>query len=105
MRAAKPEGLDDIIAFRAVALNMRTDADPRRAWGEMVTPNFFDVLGIRPALGRGFLPADAAAPDKEPVAVISDTCWRRWVGAGPQGIGRKLTINRRTFRMLRGSPG
>ena len=43
-------------------MNIRAGGDPIRAWGEIVTPNFFDVLRIQPALGRTFLPSDGAAP-------------------------------------------
>ncbi len=104
MRAAHPDAFDDLVAMRPVALNMRTGGDPRRGWGELVSANFFDVLDVRPVLGRGFQPADAAAPDTSPVAVISYTCWQRLFDGDPGVIGRTLTINNRAFTVIGVSP-
>ena len=104
MQAARPAGFGDITAFRALALNMRTDGEPRRAWGELVSPNFFDVLGVRPVLGRGFVAADASAPGKEPVAVISYSCWQRAFNHDPHVVGRTLTLNGRAFTIVGVTP-
>lgn len=104
MQAARPAGFEDIIAFRALALNMRTEAGPRRAWGEMVTSNFFDVLRVRPILGRGFIAADVAAPDKEPVVVISHGCWQHTFNGDPNVVGRTLTLNNRAFTIVGVAP-
>ena len=51
LRSAKPDGLDDLIAFRGVAMNLRGDGEPRRVWGQLVSANFFDALGVRPHPG------------------------------------------------------
>ena len=66
LQAAKPDGFDGLIAFRALSLNLRTAGEPVRVWGELVTPNFFDVLRVPMALGRGFVAADAGAPGTRP---------------------------------------
>ena len=52
VQAAKLDGLEDLIAFRGLAMNLRTEGDPVRVWGELVTPNFFDLLRVRPVIGR-----------------------------------------------------
>ncbi len=44
------------------AMNLRADGGPVRVWGELVTPNFFDVLRVTPMLGRGFLPSEGETP-------------------------------------------
>src|SRR5262249_3741159 len=75
-----------------------------RVWGELVTPNFFDVLRVRPPLGRGFVAADAAAPEREPVAVLSDDCWRRLFGADLSIVGRAITLNGRGFTIVGVAP-
>jgi predicted permease len=104
LRNARPDGLEDVIAFRAAAMNLRAGGEPIRVWGELVTPNFFDVLGVPIANGRGFLPSDAAAPGREPVAVLSDGCWRRVFGADPSAIGRAITLNGRAFTVVGVAP-
>ena len=104
LRAMRPDGIDDLIAFRGVAMNLRADGEPRRIWGQMVTPNFFDLLRIRPALGRGFVEADGAYPDKEPVVVLSHAAWQRFFAADPQVVGRSITLNARPFTVIGVAP-
>lgn len=97
LQAAKPEGFDDLLAFRELAMNLRGSGEPTRIWGELVTPNFFTVLGVPMAAGRGFMPADAAAPGKEPVVVLSYTCWQRAFAGDPSVVGRPITLNGQSF--------
>ena len=53
------------------ALGKAFHARTERIWAEFVSGNFLSALGVRPALGRFFLPAEANAPGSEPVVVIS----------------------------------
>ena len=68
-------------------------AKATRVFGEFVTGNYFDVLGVRPQLGRVLAPSDDVVRRGHPVAVISDTLWRREFGADPAVIGRTIDIN------------
>ena len=52
-------------------------ADAQRIVAELVTGNYFEALGVGAQLGRTLLPSDDVAPGQHPVAVISDTLWRR----------------------------
>ncbi len=104
LQAAHAEGIEDVIAFRGLAMNLRGDGEPRRVWGEMVTANFFDVVRIRPALGRGFIPADTAVIGGEPVAVLSHAGWRRLFNADPSIVGRTITLNARPFTVVGVAP-
>src|SRR5271163_2465217 len=54
----------------AFGLSKGSAAVPERAFGELVTGNYFDVLGIRPALGRFFLPEEDSTPGTHPVVVL-----------------------------------
>jgi predicted permease len=58
----------------------------------VVTPNFFDVVGVPVAIGRGFT-SDEAQPGKPGVVVISHAFWRTRLGADPAAIGRTLIFN------------
>jgi hypothetical protein len=60
----------------------------RRATGSIVSASYFDALGVRPALGRGFLPEEERGNDAHPVTVISDTAWREVFGSDPHVLGR-----------------
>ena len=104
LRAAKPDGIEDLVAFRGVAMNLRGDGEPRRVWGQLVTANFFDLLRARPHLGRGFIDSDTAAIDSAPVAILSHDSWTRLFNADPGIIGRTITLNARPFTVVGVAP-
>lgn len=70
--------------------------EPARLTSVPVTGNFFDMLGVEPALGRSFTAAECqgryAAP---PAVILSDGFWRRRFGSDPTIVGRQLTLNNR----------
>ena len=57
-----------------------------------VTPTFFDVLGVAPAIGRGIAPSDAT-PGAAPVVILSNGAWTRRFGSDPAAIGRQITLS------------
>ncbi|HXY42482.1 MAG TPA: ABC transporter permease, partial [Vicinamibacteria bacterium] len=61
------------------------EADGHAEWvnAQVVSANFFDLLEVRPRLGRTFLPDEDRKPDGNPVLVISERLWRRRFGADP----------------------
>ena len=76
-------------APNAFTLTGRGDAEP--LLGATVTTAFFDVIGVRPAIGRGF-----TAQDTAPVAILSDELWSRLFGRDPAVLGQTVTLNGRT---------
>ena len=78
--------------------------DAREVDGAVVTGNFFEVLGIEPALGRFFLPEEDAAPGKEPVVVLGNEYWRRRFGGTPSIIGKPIKLNGITFMVIGVAP-
>jgi macrolide transport system ATP-binding/permease protein len=65
---------------------------PERAWSEVVSDNFFSVLGVQPVAGRAFVPSDARIGDA-PVAVISDELWARRFARESAIAGRRILVN------------
>src|SRR4051794_29837138 len=65
----------------------------RSLFAELVSGNYFQVLGVRAERGRTLLPSDEIAPGQHPVAVISDGLWRRDFAADPGIVGKTLEIN------------
>jgi len=61
--------------------------------GSLVSFNYFDVLGLRPAAGRLFHAGDAAHVSPHSVIVISHTLWTRWLAADPDIVGRQVRVN------------
>ena len=76
-----------------VKVNLGRGRHARQIWGEAVTGNYFQVLGVRASLGRTLLPSDEIAPGRHPVIAISDGLWRRDFGADPGIVGKTLEIN------------
>ena len=68
------------------------DGPPERVFGLYVTPGLFSMLGVSPAFGRAFAPADGQ-PGSARVAIISDALWHRRFGADADALGRTLTLN------------
>ena len=73
---------------------------PERAWVEIVTPNAFTALGIRPALGRVLIPGDGEAPGHAPIVVLSHACWTNRFGGDPDIVGRVVQLNGKTFTVV-----
>ncbi len=83
-------GIFGVYRFPAsVASRGETD----RASGEMVTGNYFDVLGVQPAIGRVFSQDDDRVPGAQPVVVLSHSYWERHFGSDPSILNKVLLIN------------
>ncbi|HXZ19796.1 MAG TPA: ABC transporter permease [Candidatus Acidoferrales bacterium] len=88
---------------RAVALGDDRHAD--RAWIFMVSGNYFDVLGVRPLVGRFFTKDEQdATPGAHPVAVLSAALWKSRYGADRSAIGKTLKMNRQTLTIIGVAP-
>jgi hypothetical protein len=72
--------------------------DAERVTGARVTWDFFRTLGVTPAIGRDFEPAQDH-PDRRRVALISDSLWRRRWGADPNVVGKAVQINQVTYTL------
>jgi predicted permease len=73
---------------------------PERVWGTLATANYFDVLGVRPILGRGLLPGEEQKPGGAPVVVISYRLWQTHFGAEPTVLGRTVDVNHHPFSIV-----
>jgi predicted permease len=74
-----------------VAMSDKGEAE--RVEIELASANYFDVLGVRPGLGRTFVPDDETAPGANPVVVLEHDYWRIRFGGDPSVLGRTLRIN------------
>ncbi len=67
--------------------------ETERASGELVTGNYFDILGVPPALGRVLSPDDDRTPGAHPLAVLSHGYWTRRFGADPSILDQTIVVN------------
>lgn len=71
-----------------------------QAWGELVSGNYFDVLGMRPALGRLLTPADDAQRGGNPYAVLSYAYWQSRFGGNPAILDTTIHLNSQLFQVV-----
>lgn len=96
-RSASFEGL---VAFQETALGLGYAGASERVRGAVVSGDYFEVLGVRLAAGRGFRPEEDQALNTHPVAVISHAFWMRRFGGEAGLVGRTVTINSRPFTVV-----
>ncbi len=72
--------------------------------GELVSGNYFDVLGVRPALGRAFLPEEDRTPGTHPVVVVSHAFWQSRLGGDPQLVGKTIRLNNQQYTIVGVAP-
>src|SRR5258705_12690043 len=84
---------DGLIARAPFTASIASKAQSERARGELVSGNYFEVLGVRPALGRLLTNEDARVRGSSPVAVLSYGYWMRAFGGTPDLLNQSLTVN------------
>jgi len=82
-----------ILARYGFAASVASQGQTDRASGEVVSGNYFEVLGVQPALGRMFSQDDDRVPGAEPYVVLSHSYWTRHFGADPSVLNKVLLIN------------
>lgn len=90
----------DVIGHTMMFAAVNVAGQNRLAFGEVVTANYFTALGIRPVVGRGFLPDEEQGQGAHPVALISHNLWQRGFGGGAEVLGRTLTIKTRPYTIV-----
>jgi predicted permease len=74
--------------------------EPKQVLGQMVSANYFDILGLRPVAGRFFLPDEDSKPGGNNVAVVSYSLWVNKFGSDPNMIGKVLTLNATPYTVI-----
>jgi len=114
--AATPSALSVLMAgpapfaelgwWRLVELDRRTEDGIEELSGTTVSPNFFQVWGVRPALGRTFAPDEKTTfswdgePEEDTVIVLSHTLWRALFGGDPDVLGKSVELSGRRFTVI-----
>ncbi len=103
LRQTAPDGVGVAAMSRGIArVHTRTEAERETtpASLQLVSPSFFPVLGVSPALGRTLPDAGDGFALHEPVAVLSHAYWQQRFGGSPDVVGRTLGINGATFTIV-----
>ncbi|MFN2566031.1 MAG: ABC transporter permease [Gemmatimonadaceae bacterium] len=94
----------DLAAFEGTRFSLSTGGEPERVRGQIVSGNFFSVLGTPMQLGRGLTAEDDRTPGAHPVVVISHGLWQRRFEGDPTVIGRRLLVNGAPFTVVGVAP-
>jgi len=89
-----------MIATDHAEVGVQWHNQPDLVAAELVSGNYFDVLGIQPAAGRMFVAADDMVADSNPVVVLSFSYWRRRFGADPRIVNDAIQINGHPFTIV-----
>jgi predicted permease len=89
----------DVMAFNLALIGIGQKGDTRRAFGAVVTSNYFSVLGVPLARGRAFLPEEETPGHNTPVAIASYGYWQKH-GLDPNVLGSQVFINGRAFTIV-----
>jgi len=98
------EVLSGLVAYWQCPFSLSDGGQSERVIGQIVSGNYFDVLGVRPAVGRFFLPEEDRTPDTHPVVVISHGLWRRRFGADPAAPGKTVSLNGHRYTVIGVTP-
>ena len=88
----RQESFEAIAGMSTSAVDLTGAGEPVRLFAGVVSPGFFDVLGVKPALGRTFRPEEAIFGQHR-VVILGDRVWRQRFGADPAIVGRKILLN------------
>ncbi|HJQ25173.1 MAG TPA: ABC transporter permease [Blastocatellia bacterium] len=96
---AKSHSFEQVGAFGFNRYNYTGGQVPEEITGTSVTANFFDTLGMRPLLGRTFLPGEEQ-PGAARAVVVSEAFWRKRLGANPQAIERAINLSGTSYTVV-----
>jgi predicted permease len=90
----RTQTFDGLLAYdyETVAVTTHAGGPPRIRFATFVSENFFDVLGVALAQGRGFRPDEGNVADPRPLVVLSDSLWRSEFNAAPSIVGQTLRV-------------
>ncbi|MEY2562976.1 MAG: hypothetical protein QOH88_1169 [Verrucomicrobiota bacterium] len=89
-----------LLAYRITVASLSHNGNNERIWGTLASGNYFDVLGVPPLLGRGFLPEEDQTPKSHPVVVLSYGCWQKRFASDPAIVGRTVLLNNVPFTVV-----
>ena len=96
--------LEDVFAFKETGMNATIAGSAQQAQVEMVSGNYYSVLGVRPVMGRVIARSDDTAPGQGAIAVISYGLWERMFGRSPAVLGQVIKLNETSLTIVGVNP-
>lgn len=96
--------LSGLLAYRFSSMSLSRSGNNEKVWGYLVSGNYFDVVGVKPVIGRGFLPEEDKTRLSHPVAVISHSLWQSRFGGDASVVNSDVLINGKQFKVIGVAP-
>lgn len=93
-----------LTGFTLWSMSITEGDHPERIFGSLVSANYFDVLGVRPVLGRSFVASGEGTPGSAPVAVISYRLWQNRYQRNPAVLGQTIPLNQHLYTIVGVAP-
>jgi predicted permease len=94
----------DLVLFAPSPVNFGAEGHPERAWVELVSGNYFSMLGLEAVRGRTFAADEGWVLGKDPLIVLSYKYWQQRLGGDPGVIGRSVQVNNHPFTIIGVAP-
>jgi predicted permease len=94
----------DLILFTPTPVSLGVDGRPERAWVELVSGNYFSMLGLEAARGRTFAANEGWVSGKDPLIVLSYSYWQRRFAGDSSVVGKTVEVNRHAFAIIGVAP-
>lgn len=101
---ARNTTFSDMAAYRPVVAALSTGSSAQRSWGYEISGNYFDMLGVQPALGRLIHLSDEHGANSAPYIVLADRFWRSRFSADPRIVGMTVDLNKHPFTVIGVAP-
>ncbi|MGB6691071.1 MAG: ABC transporter permease [Terracidiphilus sp.] len=101
---ARNAAFSDMAAYRIGNLGFSTGGTAQQCWMYEVSGNYFDMLGVRPELGRLLHQSDEHGPNSAPYVIVSDAFWRARFNADPRVVGTTVELNKHPFTIIGVAP-
>ncbi|OFW39538.1 MAG: hypothetical protein A3J29_13200 [Acidobacteria bacterium RIFCSPLOWO2_12_FULL_67_14b] len=88
------------VDFGGGPMSLGENGSSERIFGTLVSGNYFEVLGTRPAIGRFFRPDEDSVPGERPVVVLTHEFWQRRFGGDPDVLQKPIRLNNREFSVV-----
>ncbi|MBZ5578335.1 MAG: ABC transporter permease [Acidobacteriia bacterium] len=98
------QSFSSLLLYASIVGTLTGRGDPQPLVFQIVSGNYFQTLGVTPAVGRAFVPEEDTVPDAHPVAVISHALWMRQFAGDSQVTGRTVGVNGHQFQIVGVAP-